>query len=1415
MNDDGVAIVGMGCIFPGASDLGHFRDNLISGADAITDVPGTRWSPSFYDPNSREVDRFYCRRGGFIDEFATFDPIEYGIMPSAAEGAEPDQLLALRVASEALADAGHGVDGESHERTGVILGRGSYLGAGMVRAEQQVRGAQQLVECLRSLVPELGEERIAAVKQEFQSRFGPYGPDTAIGLVPNLAASRIANRLDLGGPAYTIDAACASSLVAVAQACRDLRDDVADMVIAGGVHLTDDLTFWSVFCQLGALSRSEQIRPFDRHADGLLIGEGIGLVVLRRLADAQRDGDRIYAVIRGCGISSDGRHNSLMAPRVEGQLLALERAWRAAGLDPATVDLVEAHGTGTPAGDAAELETLARFFGAPGRPADRAGLGSVKSMIGHAMPAAGAAALIKTALAMFHGFLPPTLHVEEPHEALAQTRFRTVDEAEAWDGKARRAGVNAFGFGGINAHVVLESDSDPVAVSHMRSSTGARAGATPLVFSAAGATIDSLQEQVAAGGGGSGPCRVAVLDPTEDRVAAARAAIERGKPVDGRGGVFFAPRSLGGKTALLFAGVEATFEPRVDDLISHFDLGTPRFLDADDVERRGAAVVEVGRLLHAVLDELEVRPDVIAGHSVGEWAAMIAAGVLVESYADAFLDGLRPGTLELPGFVFAALGCDVARARSSIEGLPNVHVSHDNCPHQTVISGPEGEVESALARLRAERVLGHVIPYPRGGFHTPLFADQAAHHRDLYAAIPFASARIPLWSATSCEPYPDEPDAIRELAVRHLTEPVRFRELVERLYDGGVRIFIQVGTGNLVGFVDDTLRGRPHRTIAMNVPQRTGLEQLRRAAAALFVEDVPLAIDKILPSRERAGRRANGSSMMTLALGVPLARLDPQPGLKTSMVAPLASADVSEPVAAQLDAVVQELFESNAAVTAALTDRASSEPSLPASLPGSSDREQIFSLDLFPELIDHSFLPQPPGWPDPADLQPIVPMTMSIATACEVAESLSPGSTAVAVESVRAFRWLEAYPPAAVRIKATHDGHARVRVELDGFFEATVVLGRALPEAPATAERKLEATRPFPITPEEFYGDGWTFHGPAYQGVRSLDALADNGLRGRIEALPAKGALLDAAGQLLGLWLAVTADVDRLALPVKIEKIEWFSPGTTLGETFDVDVAIRRAGKRELTGDIQIARGPSLAVRITGWQDWRFPVTPDLYRVMQHPDRELLAASHPSGFVVLDGTGRTDWASDWLAMRYLSRRERAELRALPEPRREGWLSGRIAAKDAVRHLLRQEGDASVFPVEVGVASNEQGRPIIVGPHADIQVSIAHKGAVAVALAARGASPGADLEFVEPRDEHFLARAFNPEEVRLVPAENRDAWIARFWTAKEALAKARGTGIVSGPKEISVTSRNGERLCVDGVWVDTRCEGERVIAWTSL
>lgn len=810
-----IAVIGMACTFPGAKDLPTFWRNIVTGVDAIQDVPESRWDRAYYDPSSTSADRFYCKRGGFIDDYADFDAAAFGIMPVAARGSEPDQLLALATAARALRDAGYENRPFSRDKTGIVLDRGNYAGAGRNRLSEYVRTAEQIVTALRALLPNVSEADLARVKDEFQSQLEPVGPDSAIGLVPNLTASRISSRLDLHGPAFTVDAACASSLVAVDHACAELLSRRSDMMICGGVQLCHDETFWSVFTQLGALSRGEKIRPFDRKADGLLIGEGVGALILKRREDAENAGDRIYAVIRGTGISSDGHGASAMVPRAEGQLLALERAWSAAGIDRKNVGLIEAHGTATPTGDEVELRSLRSFFGDDAN--SNVVLGSVKSMIGHTMAAAGVAGLIKTILAVHHRTLPPTLHCEEPRAELNGSRFRVLAKAEPWNSETPRlGGVSAFGFGGINAHVVVEEHdvlrpktaSIPIAANTEELAIYSAPSKEELL-----ADLENDRRRT-----DGGPERLVVFGPTPESATRAREIIERGRTWKGREGIWYsADKQLGGggKVAFLFPGVSATFEPRVDDIAREWNLKRPIHTSPRDLEETGMGIVEVNRLLDQAVRSLGIVPDVIAGHSIGEWSGMVSSGILPEAELDKFVSSLKKGTLSVPGVVFAAAGCSAERAQEAMEGLERIELSHDNCPHQVIFCGIEESVDIALLRLRDDGVLCEKLPF-QSGFHSSLFADYLAPHRKNFDGLALQKPGTTLFSATTCEPYPTSVEKIRELSLDHLVKPVRFREVIERLHEDGVRVFVQVGTGTLVSFVEDTLRGRPHLAISAN-----------------------------------------------------------------------------------------------------------------------------------------------------------------------------------------------------------------------------------------------------------------------------------------------------------------------------------------------------------------------------------------------------------------------------------------------------------------------------------------------------------------------------------------------------------------------------------------------------------------------
>ena len=1403
-----IAIVGMACLFPGAPDLETYWRNVRGGVDAIANVPAGRIDPVFFDRSARGADRFYCRRGGFVDAFAGFDATGFGVMPVAARGAEPDQLLALQVAARAMADAGYADRSFARDRAGVILGRGGYPGAGRIRLEQHVRSAEQIVATLRALLPDLDAATLARVKSEFQGQLGAGGADAAIGLVPNLAASRIAHRLDLHGPAFTVDAACASALVAVDQACRELDSGRCDIVICGGVHLCQDEAFWSVFCQLGALSHQETIRPFDRRADGLLIGEGIGVVVLKRLDDAERDDDRIYAVVRGCGSASDGRGATLMSPSVDGQVLALERAWRDAGLDPSSVGLVEAHGTATPAGDAAELTTLARVFGAAGAGEHRAVVGSVKSMIGHTMPAAGAAGLIKAALAVYHGALPPSLHCEEPHELLQSTRFRVVGREEPWESSGagpRRAGINAFGFGGINAHVVIEQHAPGRAL--RAPAVSASANERVAVFSAPTSldlASDVVQGRERAGGGAA---RAVVIDPTPERIAKAATIIERGKPWRGRDGVWFSPRGLltdGGTLAFVFPGVDASFEPRVDDVARHFGLPLPSCTVAKNLEEVGIGIVGVNRLLDRVLRGLGVAPADVLGHSIGEWSGMIATGVIPEPALDAFIGTLRPGTLEVPGVVFAAAGCGVEGAEAAMRGLPSIALSHDNCPHQVILCGIESSVDTALARLREEGVLCQKLPF-QSGFHSPLFADYLAPHRENFRLLPLEAPRAPLWSATTCAPYPADPDAIRALALDHLVQPVRFRALVEALYAKGTRVFVQVGTGSLVNFVEDTLRGRPHLAMSANVKDKGGMEQLRRLLAALFVEGADVDLSRV-------SARARAPVTMTLALGVPLVRtaaaleMAPVRSLPTPTDSAVAG---SHPLAVEFTGAMAAIADAQREVLALF-----SAPRKSRLGPRELTTTRTLSIETMPELIDHSFFRQPPGWTTLSDRHPVVPMTTSIGLMLEHAGALVPERVPVGLEDVRAYRWLVVSTPVEAKITCKYDGKDRVHVRIGDYSEATVILAEAYPAAPPDDTAPLVNAARSEISAQTMYDERWMFHGPQYQCVTDVGTLGDDGIRGELESKPARGALLDNAGQLFGYWVMRRHETNRMAMPVRIMKLSLYGPHPAPGERLTCSVRIRSQDEKSVVADLTLGQEGRAWVVIEGWEDRRFETDARLWPVMLWPEKSLLAEPQREGFVLFDDRYRGAPTRDQLARRFLGEAERADYERQGPRKQRAWLSGRIAAKDAVRDLLWKGGQGPIFPVELAIESEASGRPSVrLASGRDVRVSLAHKDDVAVAIAREGKDVGIDVERIEPRSDAFAELSFTKDELRLVEGEPKDEAWTRLWSAKEAAAKAHGTGLQGQLGRFPIRDRAGDRLLVGDLWIETKRHGDFIISWT--
>ncbi len=1426
MTNTDVAIVGLSCVFPGAKDAQTFWQNIINKVDATQEAPEDRIDPVHFSKNSNAIDRFYCKRGGFIPDYS-FDPTAFGILPLAVEGTEPDHLLTLDLVKKALEDAGVFRKQVSLEKTGIIIGKGNYAGPGATRAIEIVRTGEQISSLLQELLPDLSSADLEKVKQAFQERKGRFSADTAMGLIPNLVASLVANRFNLGGVAFTVDAACASALIAVDHAVQELHRGRCNMVVAGGVHTGQNAAFWSIFTQLGALSRQEKIKPFSSDADGLLIGEGCGFVVLKRLEDAIQDQDKIYAVIKGVGVSSDGSGTSVMSPSVKGQLKALQQAWSKANLDEKQIGYLEAHGTGTPLGDKTELQTLAQFFGKD-EDAQIAGIGSVKSNIGHAMPAAGIAGLIKTCLALHHDILPPTLYCEDPSADMQLTRFAPVQDAKNWSktGLPKIAAVNAFGFGGINAHVVLEGydmqKKDPVLLL-------ARNSHEELLMA-----LQNNEHTV-----GEGDHRIAIFDPTPERIQKAVKIVSKGNPWRSKQDIWYTATPLlknEGKIAFVFPGLDGLAKGEVDSVSRYFGLTAPIDTEGEGLLTDALAIFNKCSILDSALKKLGVYPDMNAGHSLGEWLAGYSSELAEASSVTALINVLHPSTFELKDSKFIAIGTGIEQISPIIEQIPQLYISNDNCPHQVILCGSNTALDTMVPILKSNQIFHQILPF-QSGFHTPFVADKLDVILAGMDQVRFQETKIPLWSATTLAPYPKDQEAIKQLSAEHLVQPVRFRELTEKLYEEGARFFIQVGAGGLIGFIDDTLKGKPFSTITSSGPTRSALAQLQRVISALFVEGKTVALD-FLDLHATTTTKSTANSIK-LQLGLPIIRnfneiksLAKSFGTATPLRA--TTSKVSHPLVQAFQENMADMISMQEEVLALFQQRSEhhllnrTTAPLPAytSLQHSPSNISVVheptsisftkllevSLDSDPYLIDHSLLRQPAGWTPVSDMEPVIPMTMIFELLAETAQAEIPGTQVHKIKHVNVFQWMNVAKTFEKTIKGEWRAQQHAYLDIENFANAEVYLKTSATAVP-TFNLSIGDLLPIHRTPEEIY-ENHMFHGHAYQGITEIVAVGTKGIIGMIKGNGGKGSLLDNAGQLFGLWLQLTLTQDRIAFPVKIREIEFFEEMLDQEGMFECTCMLTELNAEFAIGEIILKRDGKVWCAISGWQNRRLEIDDALWNVSMSPSHNRLSEQiTPEVFYFHHAYSRVaSW--DFVLKRYFNQTEKQHHAQLMPNKRKTWMVSRVAVKDAVRHLLlEQKGDAR-YPITFEIRKDDAGKPYLIGDGTEnIHVSLAHKGKDAVAIARYNRPVGIDMEIMEERSAGFYPLVFTDAELQLLKDRDQAEWTTRFWVAKEAYGKFIGKGLQGNPKAYAVEKILDDHLWINNIEIKTIKHNNYIIGWT--
>ncbi|WP_439622588.1 SDR family NAD(P)-dependent oxidoreductase [Gemmata sp.] len=899
-----VAIVGLSCFYPGSVGVNQYWENVLNKVNAVIEIPASHWDwRPFYDPDPRARDKMISKWGGFMSD-VLFDPLAFGITPKSIPNIEPLQLLLLEAVRQAIADAGYADRPFSRERTCAILGVG---GGGMpLSVAYGFRTCMPLLDSIPG-VPIKGHQ----VVELAEGILPEWTEDSFPGILLNVAAGRVSNRFNLGGPNMAIDAACGSSLAALYAGIRELNDGTSDVAIVMGGDAVQTPYAYVAFSKTYALSPKGRCRPFDAAADGIALAEGVGVTVLKRLADAERDGDRIYGVIKGIGASSDGRDKGLTAPRAEGQLRALHRAYAQARVSPARVGLVEAHGTGTVVGDQTEARAIGQLLREAGGQERSCALGSVKSMIGHSKCAAGLAGLIKTTFALHHKVLPPTLvETPNPKANFEGGPLYLNTEPRPWVHGAeypRTAGVSAFGFGGTNFHTVVEEYSGDYLD---RPSAGFRKWPAEL-FVWRRATVASLttdvkktRDALAAGAvpdlcdlaasvwqssrAGDGQPTLAVvatsLDDLRDKLDAALEKLA--KPADALTdprGIFFAAKPERSKVAFLFPGqgsqypdmlaqtaiafpeVRAVLDRAERTLAKDLEKPLGRFVyppsaftpdqetaNRKDLQRTEVAQPALGATslgMFKLLTALGVEADFFAGHSYGEYAALAAAGALGED--DLIRLSYRRGQVIRDAAASAAGGMIAVDATpQTIEPLLKGVEGVWVANHNSPSQTVLAGTEDGL-KTAAAKLQAASVRNQRipvaCGFHSPLIAGAKAPLAAALAEAKFAAPRKPVYSNTTGKPHGT---GIAAQLAEHLVSPVKFADEVVAMHAAGARVFVEVGPqAVLTGLAAQTLAGQPHVALASDVKSRPGLVQLAHLLGQLFAAGVPVKLDRLFQGR--------------------------------------------------------------------------------------------------------------------------------------------------------------------------------------------------------------------------------------------------------------------------------------------------------------------------------------------------------------------------------------------------------------------------------------------------------------------------------------------------------------------------------------------------------------------------------------
>ncbi len=867
-----IAIVGTGTLFPGSLDSMEFWRNIVEGKDFITDVPPSHWLISdYYSKEIKDVMKTYGKRGAFLPE-VDFDPMEFGMPPKTMTATDTVQLLSLLVCKKLIEDTNSlRLNKVNKKKVSVILG----IAAGTELIEQMSAKVQRPVWVKALRENGLAESLVQTVCQDIEDSYPEWTEDTFPGLLANVVAGRITNRFDFGGANCVVDAACASSVSAMMMSMQQLQLGTTDLVITGGADALNNIFMYMCFSKTPALSPTGDIRPFSENGDGTMLGEGFSMMALRRLEDAEADGDKIYAVINGIGASSDGRAKSVYAPDSAGQALAIERAYEGLPYSLSDVELVEAHGTGTNAGDLAEFNGLQLAFN-KAEAKQFCALGTIKSQFGHTKSSAGSAGVFKAAMALHHKVLPPTIKVDKPDPKLEieDTPFYLNTRSRPWihDSQTnRKASVSSFGFGGSNYHVALEEYRGPnkadrfyfpkteLILIDAQDTNELESKFSKLLDSCEEGRFWVLAKDSQAEFNPEGSMRLAILSENKDILTKLFSTVIEKIKTDPQSSYslpdkfYFESQTIKGKMAFLFSGQGSQYVNMGVDLAMNFtaageawDIASGLKLDKEyklneivfpipafDKETEDSyitrltktewaqpAIGGVALSQYSLLKKMNVFPDCTAGHSYGEIPALYAAGV-IGSVKDVFQISRKRGELMANASKEKGTMTAVVGNESDVKGLiddsrTRVSIANINSPVQVVVAGRVPEIEK-FEEYCSNKNIGFFRLSVATAFHTDLVSNSADAFYEFLKEVEFSKPELTVYSNTTGEKYSEDKEEIRKVLAWQLAKPVRFSDQIEAMYESGVRIFLELGPGNVLSkLTGKCLEGREYKAISLD-----------------------------------------------------------------------------------------------------------------------------------------------------------------------------------------------------------------------------------------------------------------------------------------------------------------------------------------------------------------------------------------------------------------------------------------------------------------------------------------------------------------------------------------------------------------------------------------------------------------------